>query len=119
MNLLTANQKTYSVLAFVLQKKHAKIILLSLSCGCCDLSLVCNKRILRFHRPGMKAPAAPAAEPELLIQKFNFVYFSLNSDTRIYIFDILLLLGLNVIYNRHTYHYNSPHNSEFINILAG
>ena len=69
----------------------------------------CNQRILRFHRPGMKAPA----EPELPIQKFNFVdlYFSLNSDTRIYICDILLLLGLNANYKWHTYHYNSPHNS--------
>ena len=62
----------------------------------------------------MKAPATPA----LPSQKFNFVYFSLNSDTRIYICDILLLLRLNAIYNRHTYYYNSLHNSEFMNILA-
>ena len=68
----------------------------------------------------MKAPCrACAAEPELPVQKFNFVYFSLNSDTRIYICDILLFLGLNAIYNRHTYYYNSLHNFEFMNILAG
>ena len=73
LNLLTANQKTYSILVFVLQNSMRKLLYYHFRVGVVTCHWFCNKIILRFHRPGMKGPAA--AEPELPIQKFNFVYF--------------------------------------------
>ena len=59
---------------------------------------------------------ARAAEPELSIQKFNFVFFSEQWHMNLYLW--CYIVPWTECNNRHKYYHNNPHNSEFIDIFG-